>query len=138
MALKKVECNSRPEIKVFNHFHSQSEENIEKFAEFIYISDEENSDDEHNYDINCNQFNDSNCEIRVINEFNQNNGNFNYIHEFDCISDNVLPPLIRVLDTIDEEDEQHICQTYSNNCYTIASDSTGTCLCIRVKCLLFK
>ena len=115
MPLKKVERISRPELKVVvNDFKTRNEENIQKFAEFIYISDEENSDDERNHDF------DSNQSIEMIDEISDKQ-NVYYIQEF---ADYVFPPLIRALETIAEEDEDFINEC-PDKCQSCNDDSTG-------------
>ena len=122
MPLKKVERIWRPELKVVNNFTPKNDENIQNFAEFIYISDEENSDDEHNHDFESNQSIDSKNSIEMIDEISEKHNNISYyIQEF---GDYVLPPLIRGLETINEEDEEVI-NGSSNRCYSSFDDSPG-------------
>lgn len=120
MPLKKVERISRSDLKLFNEFLTQNEENSQKFAEFIYISDEENSDEELNYDSKSYESIDSKDCNQVIDETNEKKTVY-YIQES---GEYVFPPLIRGLETIDEEDEDMINSTSDKSC-SAGDDSSG-------------
>ena len=114
-----VERNSRPELKLklLNEFRLQNDENVQKFAEFIYISDEDNdnSDDERNYlsnrSIGNEYADDGNEFIDDLDDFERKQ-NVCFVHQFDTVLDYTLPPLIGPLETIDEEDEDLINGSY--------------------------
>jgi hypothetical protein len=137
MPLKKVGRNSRHELKTFRSDDCFSDHlipydnTVQKFAEFIYISDEDNSsDDEDNYE----QFNNympkcsasiaSHSKDDIIEDFSGYQNSY-YITELNCMSDYVLPPLIGILETIDEEDDEELINASSDT----ETDSTGNNNC---------
>ncbi|CAG2165351.1 unnamed protein product [Oppiella nova] len=126
-----VECSSRRELKLLNDFLRHSDENVEKFAEFIYISDEENSDkDDECHDYECEDSIDSNSEHEINETLNESSLHYNvcygYVHEF--MSDNVLPQLIGGLETIDEEDDEDLSSASSHKYYSYACSDDSTAL----------
>lgn len=140
MPLKKVGRNSRHELKTLRSDESFSDhlirydDTVQKFAEFIYISDEDNSDDEDNYE----QFNNYNpkCSASIasyskddiIQDFSGYDSSY-YITQLNCMSDNLLPPLIGILETIDEEDDEEVINASSDTCSAYETDSTGNNNC---------
>ncbi|XP_054167064.1 uncharacterized protein LOC128964485 isoform X6 [Oppia nitens] len=146
------ELNSRRDFNVFADYIKRCDvENSEKFAEFIYISDDDGDDGENgDFIINNNSDNkfddidnngnnnnyyyyygnDSRQLTDVSKEDTVNNGNSDqeiseyttdltddnlvdynnqyYDYHHYCMSDNVLPPLIGGLETIDEELEDNL------------------------------
>lgn len=126
MPLNQLEANTRPELEpkvTRNEFRPQNDENVQKFAEFIYISDEDNdnSDDERNYLSNRSigtQIVDEGNEL--VDGFAHKQQTVCYVHQFDTVFDYALPPLIGPLETIDEEDEDLI-----NGSYDKCTDDSG-------------